>query len=361
MNPGRVLLRPGRALPTVLNQRPLLAARLARGRSAEELPTLFGLLFALCSHAQRATAARAVAAARGEPALSSPAQRQALRAATARDQVLRIAHDWPRLLPGAPATDAAAAAALLRHCPLWRDDQAPEQRLAALPGWLARHWLDTPLQDWLHAFAADPEDAPLHWCRRAETAPARLLRGQADALRRLGTPEQPLELLAQPLASLPRLARRLVEEPGFNARPDWLGAPAETGPWTRINDPLRPRLHNAWMRMTARLVDVLRLAAPDGQHWLAEGALPLARGEGLAWTETARGLLVHHVQLDEAGRVLSAQVLAPTEWNFHPQGVLAQTLAALGGDECADQAARAAVAFDPCVEFVIEAQETAHA
>jgi hypothetical protein len=55
-------------------------------------------------------------------------------------------------------------------------------------------------------------------------------------------------------------------------------------------------------------------------------------------------------------------VLAPTEWNFHPHGVLAQTLAALQGDARAGQAARAAVAFDPCVEFDVEPfAEPAHA
>lgn len=360
MNPGRMRLRPGRR-PALVNERALLAPRLARGRAADELPALFGMLFALCSHAQRATATRAVAAARGEDACSSPAQRRALQAATAREQALRIAHDWPRLLPGAPALDTAA---LLRGSPLFRDDLPPEARLAALPAWLEQHWLGQPAGEWLRAYAGDPQDAPLRWCRSVDTPPALLLRSQAEALRRLATPAQPLELLARPLAMLPRLAWRIAEQPGFCARPDWEGLPAETGPWTRVNDTLRPGLHNAWMRMTARLADLLRLAQPDGRDWLAEGALPLARGEGLAWTETARGLLVHHVQLDDGGHVLAAQVLAPTEWNFHPQGVLAQTLAALHdapAGERAAQAARAAVAFDPCVEFVVEAEETAHA
>lgn len=358
MTPGRVLLRPGRPLPTVANQRPLLAPRLARGRRADELPGLFGALFTLCGHAHRSTAARAVAAARGEAAVSSPAQRQALRAATAREQVLRIAHDWPRLLPGAPAFDPAA---VLRDCPLFHDRPTTDERLAALPGWLAQRWLGLPVADWLQAWEDDPPDWPLHWCRRVDTPPALLLRGQAPALRRLATPAAPLALLERPLATLPALARRIAEEPGFCARPDWLGAPAETGPWTRINAVQRPRLHNAWMRMTARLVDLLQLAAPQGLHWLAEGALPLARGEGIAWTEMARGLLVHHVQLDETGAVLGAEVLAPTEWNFHPEGVLARTLATLQGDDAPGQAARAAVAFDPCVEFVVEAEAPVHA
>lgn len=354
---GRVRLRPGRPLPTIHNERPLLAERIAPGRRAEELPDLLGALFTLCSHAQRATARRAVAAAQGMAAVSSPAQRQALRAATAREQVLRIVHDWPRLLPGATLGEPAL---LLRSCPLFRDELPVEQRLAELPGWLAHHWLSCSVERWLQHFGAEPEAWPLRWCRTLETPPARLLRTQAEALWRLATPARPLALLNQPLAHMPRLARRLAGQPGFCLAPHWLGEPAETGPWTRVNDPVPWPLHNAGMRLIARLVDVLRLAAPDGADWLAEGALPLAHGEGIAWTETARGLLVHRVLLDDGERVHAAQVLAPTEWNFHPRGVLAQTLAALRGTEGATQAVRAAVAFDPCVEFAIE-PEPAHA
>ena len=48
-----------------------------------------------------------------------------------REQILRIAHDWHRLLPGAPAAEPVL---LLRSCPLWRDGLAP----APWPGrWLA--------------------------------------------------------------------------------------------------------------------------------------------------------------------------------------------------------------------------------
>jgi hypothetical protein len=60
--------------------------------------------------------------------------------------------------------------------------------------------------------------------------------------------------------------------------------------------------------------------------------------------------------------VADCRVLAPTEWNFHPQGALAQALSALRGDDAAAQAARAAVAFDPCVEFSVQpTREPAHA
>lgn len=359
---GTVHLHPGATRAPISGARPLLAQRLARGCTAAELPALLGALFTLCSHAHRSTARRAVSAALGDNKLSTATERSTLRCATARDQVLRIAHDWHRLLPGAPAAEPTL---LLRSCPLWRDDFSAEERIGALPGWLAHGWLKEPVGSWLGALEVDPLGHVQRWCGQVDTAPARLLRSQFSGLQTIATPARPLRLLDQPLAQMPRLARRMAEEPGFCAQPDWNGAPAETGPWTRTVDLLPLPLHNAWMRLIARLVDVLRLAAPGGIDWLAEGALPLGRGEAIAWTEMARGLLVHWVRLEDSPqgpRVADCRVLAPTEWNFHPQGVLAQALAALRGDEAADQAARAAVAFDPCVEFVVERlPEPAHA
>ena len=72
--------------------------------------------------------------------------------------------------------------------------------------------------------------------------------------------------------------------------------------------------------------------------------------------QTARGLLLHRAVL-AAGRVVEYQIVAPTEWNFHPAGPLVQ---GLEGDEAFDAAllernARLAVqALDPCVACNIE-------
>jgi hypothetical protein len=355
-------LRPGAALPTIHSSRPMLASRVARGRLAAELPGTLGALFTLCAHAHRLTARRAVAAAMGELAVSTPDERLALQAGTAREHVLRIAHDWHRLLPGAPAAEPALR---LRSCPLWRDDLDVLDQLADLPLWLAHHWLAEPVPAWLAAHRVDPQGWAARWCEEADTPLARLLRSQRDAMQAIVTPARPLRLLDAPLATMPRLARRMAEELDFCARPDWLGAPAETGPWTRTADAACAPIHNAWMRFVARLADLLQLSLPQGHDRLAEGALPLGPGEAIAWTEMARGLLVHWVQLEDSPpgpRVADCRVLAPTEWNFHPQGVLAQALADLQGDSRAEQAARAAVAFDPCVEFDVQLlPEPAHA
>jgi coenzyme F420-reducing hydrogenase alpha subunit len=78
----------------------------------------------------------------------------------------------------------------------------------------------------------------------------------------------------------------------------------------------------------------------------------------------ARGLLVHQVEVDPATqRVLSCRVVAPTEWNFHPHGMVAQRLARLDPDQPAAELARRVhlvlAAFDPCVPFGIERLGTA--
>lgn len=359
---GRMRLRPGAPGPAIVSSRPLLASRVASGRLADDLPGTMGALFTLCAHAHRLTARRAVSAATGEPAVSTPAERLTLQAGTAREHVLRIAHDWHRLLPGAPLAEPALR---LRSCPLWRDDLDAAEQLADLPAWLAHHWLAEPVTSWLAAQHVDPLGWAAQWCETVDTPLARLLRSQRAAMQTIATPHRPLRLLDAPLATMPRLARRMAEEQDYCARPDWLGAPAETGPWARTADAAAVPIHNAWMRLVARLVDLLQLALPAGRDRLADGALPLGPREALAWTEMARGLLVHWVRLEDSPqgpRVADCRVLAPTEWNFHPHGVLAQTLAALQDDTRTDQAARAAVAFDPCVEFDVESlPEAAHA
>ena len=119
---------------------------------------------------------------------------------------------------------------------------------------------------------------------------------------------------------------------------------------------LRAPADSAWARLVSRVVDVLRLALPGGERWLAQGSLPLGRGEGIAWVEMARGLLVHWVRLEPASdgeRVAACRVLAPTEGNFHPRGLLAEALSALRDPGAGDDAQRLAVAFDPCVEFIV--------
>jgi Ni,Fe-hydrogenase I large subunit len=156
-------------------------------------------------------------------------------------------------------------------------------------------------------------------------------------------------------AGLRQLGRALAQDADFAQYPTWLGQAAETGAWTRLRHRRQQTAHSAWTRMSARWLELLELAAADpevaaqdGSTLLVSGALHLAEGQALAWCEMARGLLLHWVQLDADGAVQDYRVLAPTEWNFHPGGALAQAVAALPAD-AVTTARTLAAAYDPCV------------
>jgi hypothetical protein len=146
----------------------------------------------------------------------------------------------------------------------------------------------------------------------------------------------------------------------FARQPMWRGRCAQTGVWTRLHAAAGLPLQGSWLRLGARLAETVRLALPDepgrcGTGWLALGALPLADGSAIAWVEMARGLLLHHLQLDGSGadaRVAACHVIAPTEWNFHPEGAVACAVEALPRQP--DAAARRrfdalVAAYAPCV------------
>ncbi|MCB1966471.1 MAG: nickel-dependent hydrogenase large subunit, partial [Candidatus Accumulibacter sp.] len=102
-------------------------------------------------------------------------------------------------------------------------------------------------------------------------------------------------------------------------------------------------------------------------RWLAQGlvqparlsawldAAMVAEGCGLARVETARGTLLHRIELD-GERVASYRIVAPTEWNFHPRGafvreITGRRVATRAEAELA--ARRLALSLDPCVSFAV--------
>ena len=140
----------------------------------------------------------------------------------------------------------------------------------------------------------------------------------------------------------------------------------ETGALSRLQaQPLVAALiardgHSAATRFAARLVEGamllrdLRVAGADAAGWVR--AWPLGAGVGLAAVQTARGLLLHQARLVE-GHITDYRIVAPTEWNFHPQGALFRGIVGTEAPDEATLVARAALAvhaLDPCVGFRIE-------
>ena len=142
----------------------------------------------------------------------------------------------------------------------------------------------------------------------------------------------------------------------FAATPSFGATHYETGPLARqLAHPLLTSesagLHERWR---ARLIE-LALLLSDETRLHSVGLSP-EPGHGIASAEAARGTLIHRVEQRD-GYVTRYQIVAPTEWNFHPYGALSRSLATLDSTDphTLTQQARALItAIDPCVAFRIE-------
>lgn len=373
---GQYQLHPGTPC-SVVGQRPVMGAgrlgHLLRGQRGEQISRTLTSVFTLCAHAHRRTARLALAAAHEVlPDSRSSEPPVLLYIETARDHLRSIALDWPQRL--SDMTTSAQDMAWLHDCPLALATTQPITNadaawdlLARLRTWLEQRILGQSVVGWLATHR--DSDQLANWCHAQATllAPARWLSAWHPIARALKPGARCLEILdadtAHQTAQLRQLVQSMLDDPGFIQRPTWLGECAENGPWTRLRHRQAPAPTplNAWTRLSARWIELLEIAAADPRAaghdnapLLASGALKLGGGQALAWCEMARGLLLHWVQLDGNSKVQDYRVLAPTEWNFHPEGALARALAALSPQDAA--AARTlAAAYDPCVACSVHA------
>jgi hypothetical protein len=295
----------------VTSERPAIAPRL-RGRVADEAVRLVPLLFALCGKAQGRAAAMALEAARGmqsDSHLDPAVQSEALR-----EHLWRWLLDLPVLLGEAPMRDEFVAAT----------------------GWIA-----SGQRDELGALLAGP---------RVEALQRRL--AAVDDFADSSPRQLPLLDARASLAVWPHL------DADFCRTPHWQGAAAETGALARQQGRVEmstPAFASRWLARLEELSDWASGIEEVGAGGTASAASAVT-GSGRALVETARGLLMHEIVLD-GDRIADYFIVAPTEWNFHPQGPLAAWLTGrVATDRDAVQAfvARAVAALDPCVRWELE-------
>jgi coenzyme F420-reducing hydrogenase alpha subunit len=154
----------------------------------------------------------------------------------------------------------------------------------------------------------------------------------------------------------------------FVAAPDWHGEPRETTPFARglteplVADLVRRHGNGLLPRLAALLAELARACCVlTGDEHSGVQHRPSGEpgaGVGLGAAQAARGLLLHRVETAD-GRITGYRILAPTEWNFHPHGIVAVGLAAIaaaGPDEPAEleRLARLHIsAIDPCVAYTL--------
>lgn len=334
----------------IVSHRSTGASRVLEGRAPREAVPLVPLLFALCGRSQQIAALRAVEAATGiRPAPREEAARALVVAAeTVSEHATRMLVDWPRLVGEVPAMGIArqvreAAAALQvalfpRGIPAGCSPDAVDAAAAALA----------------EAVAVLPD----------VLAQAVEAQGLCD----LGEVTAPL----MPACLDPhRLAARMAEDDAFVVAPEWDGLVFETGPFARLHD--HPEVRRQGWGLAARLAARAVETAETARKIVGDAAAlcdtsPCAEedtppGAGLGVVEAGRGRLAHYVALQD-GRVTRWRILAPTEWNFHPRGPLAEALGGLppGPATATQRAAQWLVAaLDPCVACTVTVGERADA
>lgn len=359
--------------------------RVFAGKSVAQALQLTPMLFSLCGRAQAIAGLGAV-----EPAMQKRVDSTTrrvrewlVRTESAQEYLWRLLIDLPRLFELAPAMEALAAvrqAIQKSWAPLigsgaWLqpggsltmpDEEARRRVVEEFTGCLEAQVLGCPVAEWR---TVDQCETFEHWLTRHTGVIGEALR---QVRRQSAVRAERIECLpaAHHSGWVDEIAESLVSLDTFAAAPLWRGRCCETGALAQVwEHPLIQSLIDAGedirlTRLVARLValgDLAQRLASTGSEDDGEPCLGgAASGEnsGYGWVETARGLLLHQVEL-EGESVARYRILAPTEWNFHPDGPLKRELGKLtAGDEASlrQQAELSVLALDPCVAFEVGVQ-----
>ncbi len=351
--------------------RPVHASRVFHGKDVADALRMLPMLFSICGTAQACAGIRACEQARGVS--SGPRieniRDSLVRMETLREHLWRILLDWPLFLDESQEKSGMADMLSLQrdyrqaltagYDPFQQpgdsyvpDSELPRelpQKISLTLGHLAFGMVPA---DWLNI---DRPATLETWAASGATVAARLI----DHVMKAGWSDLgACEIEALPVLETGHLQRVLQDE-GFVMRPHWFGDCRESSCLVRADSLLLERLRTQYgngllVRLVARLTEIAQLSGNLQPETVSAGEQdPVGvQNPGIGQVAAARGQLVHRVCL-EGERVVAYQILAPTEWNFHPRGVVARSLGKLYGNVAQmEQQARLLVnALDPCVGY----------
>ena len=331
-----------------------MAAQILKGKTPEQVARIVPMLFSVCGKAQGAAADAALQAARQGSAAAAATMEHMVVCEAMQEHLWRLMLDWTKLM-GLPRQEQRFAGwyALLRKI------GAGEAGMGTFLHQFERDCLEMPAAEWR---ALGDYQALQTWSLKVHSPSAQVLARlvELERGRRQTSDTRLLPAWTAAEASRECTGRWSMD---FSACPDWLGDTAETGAWTyHADDGL---LHDVWLqsgsrvlsRLLARVVDVIDMATGTAAPRL-DVACP-AENTGVAVVRTARGLLMHHVRL-ERGLVADYAIVAPTEWNFHPDGPFARDMRGSKerDRERLQQLAHVeALSLDPCVAYEVEIRD----
>ncbi len=328
---------------SIRSNRLRLSPRFFAGKPVETAPKLVGMLFSLCGTAQSVASARACEQALGQT-LDPETERHRdlqIKTETLFEHLLRLSQDWPKALGIEPLEVATLQ-------PLFLLKRNPQSALPHI-----RQWVDE------------------HLNAKLEALQTRILQ---NGWEKLG--DHSLHTLPELPPAWWEARLTAADAETFMATPTVDGQAYETSAMTRQWH--NPELQH-WKtvygsglltRLQARVLDMrecLEELNPPQSPFFKGGSKkarqlsavpPFEKGGtgGISLTQTARGLLAHRV-VQQNNLINDYQIVAPTEWNFHPHGSLHNMLATLQGQDETDltqQARFLITALDPCVDYQLE-------
>ena len=352
---------------SIENDRPVTADRLV-GRAADEAVKIAPVICNLAKRAHAAAASAAVAAARtGEAHVTSVEEERAVAAEAAQEHLWRLLLDWPVMFERPVPRDRFGN--LHRRLALLKDQQD-----AFTVGGAILDMVALELMAGFYQTVRGPRNLTefVERCRRGGSVGASL----ASLIETGSIHCEGYCVPLLPVSSAADWAAMLNGMPDavFRRHPQWRGQPMETGALaTHPGRPLVAMLLSRGHRIAARLfARVMELSdcASRLRHPLAPDlpalvdAAPLGPGMGLARVETARGVLLHAVRLENE-KVADYAIVTPGLWNFHPGGAFASE--AMCWQPSSDRAATLArlrwlaLSLDPGNAFEVVLAEAADA
>lgn len=319
------------------------------GRSTQEAISMLPMVFNICGKAHALAARQAC----GEPVDSGCLS---VLCENAREHILRIITGW-NVQNGSdiPKADLANIINIVARMDALAIDDLVGIRhiIKVVRRFLNKHIFHMPVEQWLELHS---DGQLVSWAENTPSVAGKFIE-QIYLNDWQGVGAVPPQFL--PEISGNQLGEKMhtAAAGDFVSRPQWLGQCCETGPLARnrthrlVKTLIEKYGAGLLARQVARLVELAKIPGQMEAHLTHPQPAPTATGFGQV--ETARGRLLHSA-IVQAGVIRDYKILAPTEWNFHPQGVLHESLWALQADDASkiQQLGKMLIeAIDPCVGY----------
>lgn len=341
----------------------LRASRLLEGKTRDEALRLLPMIYHVCARAHSFAAIQAFSAASRETMTNIWIYQLLVLAETCREHVRRIFIDWPTLCGENP--DIEMVLKIQQY--LQQFEKAvltlSNATMKKLPKELVLHienlrGLLKPLEDEITGMRAN------------RTVVSDVIQAMHEQkITTIGRSD--VACLTIHEVDTDYLADELQRESAENyiAAPHLHRQVYETGPLARMRDQafikgLSDCYGNGLLTRFCATVQELGVASNmmldllrgQGTNLRLHKSIALSEQSGMGGVEAARGFLWHKVEMKK-DRITSYQILAPTEWNFHPRGALFRGLQGMrfqAKNQVHKLVSMIATALDPCVSCAIE-------